>query len=182
MLLRHIDGGGTTGDFTFTLLESMTKLRIAWNSVTQQTIANCFSKAGMSTCVSDVQDESTIIGEEFLQRLMEKNIVDEHFEAKDFVTVDESLAVSPSADSQVVVRPLEQDPDVSDDDDDCGPPLEEVSSTTALAALTTLRTYFMQQDRDVGSAPLLTNVERIIEDVAQSRKVQTNITTYFRHI
>ena len=182
MLWRHIDGGGTTGDFTFSLLDSMTKLQIAWNLVTQQTIANCFSKAGVSTCVSDIQDESTIIGEEFLQRLKEKNIVDENFEAQDCITVDESLAVSLSADSQAVVRPVEQNPDASDDDDDCGPPLEEVSSTTALAALTTLHTYFMQQDGDVGSAPLLTKVERIIEDVAQSSKVQTNITTYFRHV
>ena len=61
--------------------------------------------------------------------------------------------MSPSADSQPVVRPLEQDPDISDD---CGPPLVEVSSTTALAALTTLCTHFMQQDIDVVNAPLLT--------------------------
>ena len=95
MLLRHIDGGGTTRDFTLSLLDSMTKLQIAWNLVTQQTIANCFSKAGVSTCVSDIQDESTIIVEEFLQRLTEKNIVDENLEAQGFVTVNGSLAVSP---------------------------------------------------------------------------------------
>lgn len=40
-LLLHIDGGGTTEDFTFSLLDAITKLRNAWNSVTQQTIANC---------------------------------------------------------------------------------------------------------------------------------------------
>ena len=181
-LLLHIDGGGTTEDFTFSLLDAITKLRNAWNSVTQQTIANCFTKAGMSVHnpASRSGSNEDIISQEFLQRLKDRNIVGDTFEADDFVAVDENLAVS-SLENQTVVRSVEQDLDVSDDDDDdCGIPVVEVSSTTALAALATVRVYFMQQDRDVDSTPLLSKVERIIEDVALSKKVQTNILAYLR--
>jgi hypothetical protein len=178
MLLRRIDGGGTSGDFSLSLLDAMTRLRNAWNFVTPQAIANCFRKAGMASCQPDVEDEESTIGYDLAQQLVEKNIVDENFDVNTFVTVDGNLAVAPSADSQAIIRAEEQDP-ISDEEDDCGCQVEEVSSTFALVAVATLRNFFMQQDKDLKTAPLLANIERNIEDVVQSRRVQTSITGYF---
>ena len=122
-------------DFTFSLLDAMTKLQAAWHAGTPGTISNCFKKAAMFSPDGDVQNDSPmdIIEDALVERLRDNNIITNEFSVEHFVGVDEDLAVFPP-DSEPVSSAAEPDHQLSDEDDNCGAPLEVVTSTAAMMA------------------------------------------------
>jgi hypothetical protein len=184
-LIHHMDEGGTANDFSISLLDAMIKLQSAWKSVTQQSIANCFGKAGfVFGDVTNDEVESTEIDdeEEILKALKEKNIVNDNVDITDIVNVDNHLAVASPVSNDTIVATVmkQQECDSEDDDDDCGEAVEHVRSTSAFTAIDTLRAFFMQQDTEVvNSEPLLTGIKQLVEIVAHKKKVQTSLLDFF---
>ena len=181
LLLHHIDAGGNTSDFSISLLEAMRKLCDAWSCVTPQSVVNCFCKVGFlleyTGCNEDVSNDEHW---EFTA-LKEKNTVHVNVGFADFVNVHNNIAVtSPVSNENTIASVVEQQKNDSEDDDDCGGPAEHVSSHTALTAVSTLRTFFMQQDsEDVESDPLLNDIEILAENFIHKKQVQTNIFDFF---
>ena len=172
ILLSHIDAGGEMKEFSITLLEAMSTLRTAWQSVTQQTISNCFRKAGFATESTETEDQDDTPDE--LATLQENSIVASSLSFSDLVNVDSNLAVSGD------VTDENDEDDEDNQDDDCGEPVDPVTSTSAFKAVATLRTFFMQKQCDADKCDrTLNGLQTLVEKCIADNAVQKNILHYF---
>ena len=148
-LILNIDTNDTR---VITVKDAIDMLDHAWKQVKQQTIANCFRKAGFapSPCVlpEDTQDESDEQREpaastEAWEQLNESGLIPVNVTFNDFVTADNSLLVNTEPTDQEILDNArlhaEQQGDADTDDDD--PVMEIPSVQAAFVGLTSVKVY-----------------------------------------
>ena len=182
----------------FTILTAMAMLRQSWDSIPNQTFANCFKKAGISTeaaerALNDQDDpfagldiEENIVKEleTDLAKLKENFSIDYRLSAEQLVDVDAQTSISGSRSDADILAEVTGSNVVSSDEESEEPnendiPLRKPSSNDVIAALNTLEelSIFMKFGNDLLKG--LNDVNKAIELESFSSKKQTNIEEFF---
>ena len=187
MIGKHLRAIDKNEELTITLLDALFFLRQAWHSVTQQTITNCYARAGfkLTDQVSQSIDEEDPLDEIPLARLIGINVT-----MDEYVGVDDMLPTCDDLKEESIVEDIissrESPTDVCDgdvEDEQCDPvPVEPPTIEMAFTACETLR-HFLQGQPDVSEAlDKLCDIDRCISKIDLSRRCakQSLITNFFR--
>lgn len=180
-LINSLDSnpGTTVRDFPVNLKQSMEWIKVAWDTVTQMTLINCFRKAGFSAAVEGEEEENNQL--EFYHELQrrsggELSSADEYLSVDDDVTATGTL-VSPS--------PVGEDDDATDfefssedEEGDEGKPKPTLKQVMEAIETVTRFSSFMNDDRNMSKH--LDKIEEVILEENVKNSKQSHITDYFR--
>ena len=170
------------------VLEAMKLLDLAWNSVSDVSIQNCFRKVRFAPSTSEenmeTASESNNSTEGIWERLQAAGLVSEGFSFNEYVESDADLITRENITESSIIDDLRASEHPADDqqDDDEDNSLDELEPTlfSALEALKTLDRYFRKQGN---SDVMLRNVSKMQQDIlareASNRTKQTKITHFF---
>ena len=171
------------------VLEAMKLLDLAWNSVSDVSIQNCFRKVRFAPSTSEenleTASECNNSTEGIWERLQAAGLVSEGFSFNEYVESDADLITRENITESSIIdnlRASEHPADDQQDDDDEDNSLDELEPTpfSALEALKTLDRYLRKQGN---SDVMLRNVSKMQQNIlareASNRTKQTKITHFF---
>ena len=171
------------------VLEAVKLLDLAWNSVSDVSIQNCFRKVRFAPSTSEENLETASqcnnSTEGIWERLQAAGLVSEGFSFNEYVESDADLITRENITESSIIddlRASEHPADDQQDNDDEDNSLDELEPTpfSALEALKTLDRYFRKQGN---SDVMLRNVSKMQQDIlareASNRTKQTKITHFF---
>eukprot|EP00795_Rhopilema_esculentum_P013759 gene13759-4682_t len=187
-------------DFTVNVLECLRWSKSVWeNGVTQETIANCFKKAGFQKELSEGQDESGTADtqEENLGNLFEHLADLQYFSAyenhlvNDFTNIDEELVTSSILTSSEIAKeikdqrqsPATEDEDEGDEELDFANGTDPVPSAIDGAnAVQLLQRFFEFSDLPNADEALkmLSKIDAEINNIWVKKTIQKHITDFFK--
>ncbi|KAL8592868.1 hypothetical protein ACOMHN_050695 [Nucella lapillus] len=144
-LLGHIDAGGKSRDFKFSLLGADSAVKESWDKVSQPTIANSFQSAGF--CTSGGKDASDSSGSqetdpadmpsEKQEPLLARLFKEFNISPSDYFSVDDDVVTSGPTPPTMPAPSTSKAPetvteDASDGEDDCGEEMPRITSKAAL--------------------------------------------------
>ena len=188
-LLAHIDAGGKTEDFQFSLLGAVSLVKQSWDKVSPSTIANSFRSAGF--CMSEAKDggdsnssqdtEDTEKQEPLLARLFEEFNISpsEYFGVDDDVITSEPASPPTAPSPSTSTAPETVIEEASDGEDDCGEQMPSISSRAALDCVEKINAYCLRSgcaDDVLESFHVFT---ALLEKHVAKAKSQTHITDFF---
>ncbi|KAK7501648.1 hypothetical protein BaRGS_00007079 [Batillaria attramentaria] len=185
-LTDHIDAGGTSEDYQFSLLDALCTIQQAWEKVTPTTIANCFRHAGFH--VDETETTSVDSTEDVLPELdpLVSKLADEHgISSSDYFFVDEDVATTaPSSDipSTSTAEGISSEPKVEEldsDEDDLGE-REIVSKVMAVDCLQKIEQYSLQATCNCCDSALRDLRAAMDKHFTFCQKRQEKITSYFQ--
>ena len=175
---------------SFSVLDAMKMLVLSWESVTEETIINCFSKAGISkdqqvAAINDDDDPFKALTEEIESLRARKLDLAPEFKSNNLLNVDDGL---------VCIESLLTDDDIieqftrNDDDNECGSDYDKDDEVQVMkptktlhSAIDTLMTYTMFDD-ELGDeiCRLASRISALLERGWSTRKRQQSIEQYFK--
>ena len=176
---------------SFSVLDAMKMLVLAWESVTEETIINCFSKAGISkdqqvAAINDNDDSFKTLTEEIKSLLARKPDLAPEFTSNNLLNVDDGLVCTESflTDDDIIKQFTR-----NDDDDDCGNDNDKddevqvmkPTKTSLHSAIDTLMTYTMF-DNELGDkiCRLALRISALLERGWSTRKREQSIEQCFK--
>ena len=176
---------------SFSVLDAMKMLVLAWESVTEETIINCFSKAGISkdqqvAAINDNDDPFKALTEEIeCLRALKLDLAPE-FNSNNLLNVDYGLVCTESllTDDDIIEQFTRNDDDDecgSDDDKDDEVLVMKPTKTSLHSAIDTLMTYSMFDDK-LGDeiCRLASRISALLERGWSTGKRQQSIEQYFK--
>lgn len=174
----------TNSYVTINILDAMRFTNKAWRKIEQQTIANCFSKAGFSSTSGAVPaSASEQIQEEVIlwTTISEKLGIPDEATFQDFALVDsEAITCMQPTDEAIIEECLEKTNEADDDGYELEVSQNLVSLKDAKDAFATLQSFIEQTEgvkSDIFSA--LHSIERVI-DLRNPLLVQKKLTDFFQ--
>ena len=176
---------------SFSVLDAMKMLVLAWESVTEETIINCFSKAGISkdqqvAAINDDDDPFKALTEEIESLRARKLDLALEFTSNNLLNVDDGLVCTESllTDDDIIEQFTRNDDDDecgSDDDKDDEVQVMKPTKTSLHSAIDTLMTYTMFDD-ELGDeiCRLASRISALLERGWSTRKRQQSIEQYFK--
>ena len=180
---------------TISILNGMQMLVSAWNSVSIETIVNCFRKAGISPAnqeaaiaeeddpFKDLQDEIDVL------RNVQPDLVPEDVNASSLIDVDSEVSAvqPPLTDSEILAEFFESG-DISNGDDEIidasddieEEPVECPEKTDLLNALELLQKLSLFSANGEAVQVNCLNIERNIDNYFMKRIKQTRTKDYFK--
>ena len=177
------------------ILNGMQKLVSPWNSVSIESIVNCFRNAGISPAnqeaaiteeddpFKDFQDEIDVL------RNVQPELVPENVNASSLIDVDSEVsAVQPPLTDSEILAEFFKTGDISDGDDEIidasedieEEPVECPGKTDLLNALELLQKFSLFSANGEAVQVNCLNVERNIDNYFMKRIKQTRIKDYFK--
>ena len=170
-------------EFKVNVLEAIKLFDLAWNSVTDISIQNCFRKVPFALSTSEesmeIASESDNSADGIWKRLQAAGLVLEGFNFNEYVEHDVDLITHETITESSVINNLRAsehptDDQEDDDDEDNFQDKPEPTPFSALEALKTLDRYFRTQDN---SDVMLRNVSKLQQDIlareASNKRKQT---------
>ena len=178
LLIKLIAAIEAKEEFSPNLLDALYLLRLSWDNVAQQTIANCFRRCGFaipegssSTAPSHTDDPESADRDSILARLGSSGFeLPEGVTFDDFAEVDNKLITTEKLSDEDIVSIVQQgdmDTDSNDEVDDSEIPLPPPSAKEADKSLDVLKRYLESRDPQTIAdleqyLPLVSTLERAI--------------------
>ena len=176
---------------SFSVFDAMKMLVLAWESVTEETIINCFSKAGISNdqqvaAINDDDDPFKALTKEIESLRARKLDLTLEFTSNNLLNVDDGLVFTESllTDGNII-EPFTR----NDDDDECGSEddkdnkvqVMKPTKTSLHSVIDTLMTYTMFDDK-LGDeiCRLASRISALLERGWSTRKRQQSNEQYFK--
>ena len=152
---KHLRAIDNDEEAKINVLDALYFLQQAWNSVTQQTIANCYRHAGFKVADDDSQPDTSAddADDDPLDDIPLARLIGSNISMEDYVSVDDDvptcddLSEESIVDDIIAARSTTCNADADDDDDDDeqtdGSSAEPPSVDSALAACETLRLFLL---------------------------------------
>ena len=165
----------------FSLFDAITLVHNCWNKVTEETISNCFRKAGFFS-VPTIVDEETQIDEPI------RNLWDhlrEHYqlpEFLEFVNIDDNLITTENPLNDDIIDSENVADQENNDDDEQGPPPVIPSSKEAENMLNSLQVYFSCHADSVNfdiACSYITKLQYQLSSARIAATKQKKITDFF---
>lgn len=179
----------TKSDFNIDLLTALRLLKKSWNSVSSETISNCFRHANFvpqnaTDCETPDVQEVTDSGNVW-ERLRNAGLIPDEFSFEDFVATDSDVAVReiPSEESILAGGIFNQSDGVSEEEYDAH---EEVqvsppSTKEAVEMIRRLQLFFECRPEDNHECmTILMKLESSVHDMILFKKKQTLITDFLQ--
>ena len=184
-LLQHIiskvEGKNlTASNVEVDILMAMNWCKLAWESVSSQTIRNCFIKAffkrepAKSRTVIELDEQSDDEIQEISQLLSKINDQDIEVDAENYVTADDKIITS-DPDPNIVI--VEDDVDIDDSKESEESGEESPTAKDAIAAMEILTRFFYANN--FMSQTEFNTFETRFNTKVESMKKQTAITDFF---
>ena len=168
----------------------------AWEAVTNETIINCFRKAGIAPTVQraaiDDSDDPFKDLQESLDELrtLDSSMAPDDVTTTDLVSLDDNvIATAPEISDDDIIEELrdKQQGDEEDSDDeisseDVDPVVEEPSRSAIESAIDALKDAAMFSDKGDQMKTLITSFERLYEKERLNSLKQKDITDYFKNV
>lgn len=180
--------------YSIDLLGAAHILTNAWNSIKQETIANCFRKCGfvetVANAVANGDEEAMQISSDDFVSVPDnfRSVLPDGVTFESYVQVDSSVHTSGViTDAEIIESACPQvatseDPSAlsgDDSDDSSEVPLPPPSDTEALSALDVAARYFSCQENAEAEVEMICKLRAKVIDSLQGKRVQTRITDYF---
>ena len=187
-LIQAIDNGSTLAKFKISLLDALRMARAAWDSVTAETVANCFRKGGFSSPSEDTdsleEDRDLQEQEDEEQVSLDYLNLEDRCSFEEYVNCDSHLLCVPMLTSQDIVSSVAQNPvgEAVDDADDAGDPLPSVSSQQAHSSFLNIKAFLLRTTSSSNAEHaycLLRDLEVELEKGHFNACTQTTITDFF---
>ena len=170
-----------------TLLDALFFLRQAWHSVTPETIAHCYARAGFQLTDQVILSNEDPLDDIPLARLIGINVsMDEYVAVDDMMPTCDELTEESIVDDIISSRARESATDICEDEDedeqcDLGP-AEPPTIEMALTACETLRSFLQGQPDIAEALDSLCDIDRCVSKIDLSRRCakQSLITNFFR--
>ena len=162
------------------LKEAIRFLTQAWNSVTPETVTNCWKHTGI--VASDVVEERTADPTNHLEALLATPSMSRAhpMSAQDFLNIDDHLETGETlADDDIIA--LVTNPEDSEDDEDEefeSEPQHVPSLTEAREAISLLQVFFEAKSHSVGCKLILDTV-KTLDELSTRETVQTTLDSFF---
>lgn len=160
---------------SISILDAARMCSAAWDQVSENTIKNCFKKAGFGSNEVDISHESSEEHDDFVPNPDFEN----------FVNIDEDLAVcGEETDAEILASVLESQAPASDEEDVSGQEIEDEPVPTAVQAMAhiaKLRRFIeAQANIDQQIFKSLNKIEKIISQQRETNLKQTKISNFFQ--
>ena len=180
-LIQFIDNGSPLAQFKITLLEALQMVQVAWESVTSDTVSNCFRKAGFTSQLGDEMDMATV-GE-----LSEEDVTLEFLNAEEptsfaeYVSCDSDLQCAPMITTGDIAASFDPSCTTEDETDDFGDPLPKVSVQQANSAFRDIQAFLIRNSTNADKTyRLLRELEVDLLRSSNNACIQTSITDFFK--
>ena len=173
------------------IMNAIQMCKVAWDSVTAETIKNCFKKAGFDfkfVPVIEAEDEVEVSDEveynyqEFMQscyELLAKSNEIDKFDISEYYGIDSELPAREAYCEENIIKQISATAEpISDDEESAIPLRPPISKKQALENITELKDYFMGRSDDCNSIiEMLFKAENHIKNAAPAK--QTTINNFF---
>lgn len=184
-LIQAIDHGSTLAEFKITLLDALQMVRAAWDSVTAETIINCFRKGGFLSPFDNVTEEEMDLQEEEEEEDVSLDFLNLEegctCSFKEYVNCDCSLQCVPMLTSQDIVSSATVG-ETEDDADDVGEPLPIVSFQQAHSSFLNIKAFLVHTTSSSNADQayhLLRDLEMELAKGYSNACTQTTIINFF---
>lgn len=161
-------------DHKIDVLEAITGIKKAWESVTTDCIRNCFVNASIVP-----PDDDFILDETPINFETEMNALDaSHVDFTDYVTVDSNIVLYDEEYTGCVATAEELDSEVSPEEDE-DPEREKVTGAQALQMLDHLKFFLTCEGGNGALESSIDNIEEFVMGHIFSSRKQSKITDYF---
>jgi hypothetical protein len=165
------------------LKEAIRFLTRAWNSVTPETIYNCWKHTGIMASAVPEGESSPDPSSQLADLLAVPSMSRTHpMSAREFLSVDDELETGETLTDDDIVSLVAGSEDSEDDDDHCETEPEKTqcipSSTEARQALSLLQVFFESRNHSAGCR-LMLDTGKALDEVATKETVQTTLYSFF---
>ena len=195
MLIKLIAAIKAKEEFSPNLLDALYWLRLSWDNVPPQTIANCFRHCGFvvpedttNTATSQTDIPETADGNSLLARLsMSRFELPDDVTFENFSTADSEVltTVALSVEDIALIIQKEDTYKADDETDDSPIPLPPPAAKEANSSLSILKRYFESRDQPIGESclPLVASLEKAVaNDISHACMCTKKITDFMNFV
>lgn len=182
-ILVNMEGNSPKKGVNFVnMFEAMSFVRQAWNSVTESTVINCFSKAGFNcpgilrnlpneASAYEDSDEETVIYDD--DEMPEWEDVPSYGNFTEYVSCDVELSTCDTEQKK------NEDSESSEDDEETETEFKKVTFLEAVSSLNTLKSYFLSHEVDDSVITKLENIDKELWKIKTKTQKQSSIKDLF---
>lgn len=181
---KRLQASDSESTFEWNILDAIIGIKSAWKSVTQQTIQNCYRKAGFEKNPNNQApaDDDSMEDETPLRNIwdaLRAQYGDAMGDVESYLSIDDNAPVSAEMTDAEIVEMVKNPDSMGDekaDDDDDADDTENITLQDAYKCLRTLRMYGLRNAMELEE--LTDKIERILMIGSQKRLVQKKITDF----